>query len=166
MSFINWLNAKLSIGHGVSFWVRTSWAIFIFPYACKWMQGGNERGWSKRAKKLKLWGKKEERKTERQTDRQADRRVNVMRKERWKRYSMDGAEGGRKKGREGGRERQHSSCPSPHAARTPPWGDSDFKPLPCFIFPWLLQPDQSSLLPGVTQPSSVQPGPQSPPCRV
>lgn len=44
----------------------------------------------------------------------------------------------------GGGEEQPSSCPSPHAARTPPWGDSDFKPLPCFIFPWLLQPDQSS----------------------
>lgn len=55
------------------------------------------------------------------------------------------AEGGREQGRgEEEREKQLSSCPSPHAERTPPWGDSDFKPLPCFIFPWLLQPDQSS----------------------
>lgn len=83
---------------------------------------------------------------------------------RGKRHSMDGHNSRRKKeegGREGEREKQLSSCPSPHAARAPPWGESDFKPLPCFIFPWLLQPDQSSSLPGVTHPSSVLPGPQS-----
>lgn len=79
---------------------------------------------------------------------------------------MDGHSNRRNEGKEGGGEEQPSSCPSPHAARTPPWGDSDFKPLPCFIFPWLLQPDQSSQLPSVTQPSSQQRGPQSPPYRL
>lgn len=69
--------------------------------------------------------------------------------------------------KDGGREGERAQFTAlPHAVRTPPWGDSDFKPLPCFIFPWLLQPDQSSQLPSVTQPSSVQPGPQSPPHRM
>lgn len=109
---------------------------------------------------------KRKRKRERQRQTERLTRVKVIRKERWKRYS-DGhnsrrREEKREEGRKGWRERQLSSCPSPHAARTPPWGDSDFKPLPCFIFPWLLQPDQSSALPSVTQPSSVQPGPQGP----
>lgn len=59
-------------------------------------------------------------------------------------WTEEQKEEGRKEGREGEREKQLTSCPSPYAARTSPWGDSDFKPLPCFIFPWLLQPDQSS----------------------
>lgn len=67
----------------------------------------------------------------------------------------------REEKREGGRS-SPVHAPLPMQRETPPWGDSDFKPLPCFIFPWLLQPDQSSQLPSVTQPSSVQPGPKSP----
>lgn len=56
VSFINGLNAKLSISHGVSFWVWTSWAIFIFPYVCKYRgerqrsgckEGGKEWRWKK-----------------------------------------------------------------------------------------------------------------------
>lgn len=90
--------------------------------------------------------REKERKTGRPRERERLTRVNVRRKERWERYAIDGHNSRRREDeREGSEgEKQLSSCPSPHAARTPPWGDSDFKPLPCFIFPWLLQPDQSS----------------------
>lgn len=47
-------------------------------------------------------------------------------------------------------------------SRTPPWGDSDFKPLPCFIFPWLLQPDQSTQLPQCNSTQFSAAGPPEP----
>lgn len=56
-------------------------------------------------------------------------------------------------------QQQLSSCPSPHTAKTPPRGESHFKPLPRFIFPWLLKPDQSSWLPHISQHCSVVPSP-------
>ncbi len=42
--------------------------------------------------------------------------VNVIRKERWKRCSMDGHNSRREEERAGGREKQLSSCPSLHAS--------------------------------------------------
>ncbi len=105
------------------------------------MQGMKDGAKGQNAENNKPREKEKERKTEadRETDKSECHEVGEIEK------VFDGRtrqqeEGGRK----GGRERQLSSCPSPHAARTPPWGDSYFKPLPCFIFPWLLQPDQSS----------------------
>lgn len=125
-------------------------------YSLSHMKGGKNKDGGKGQNTENYEGKKTEK------EREADGKKSRDRK--GIQWTVTTAEGRKKKGREV--EKQLSSCPSLHAARTPPWGDSDFKPLPCFIFPWLLQPDQSSKPAGVTQPSSFLPGPQSHPHRV
>lgn len=104
----------------------------------------------------KLWGKKKKRN---ERDWQTNWQVWMSSGERerdgkgiqW----MDAAE-------EEGEGEAAQFMPLSPCSRTPPWGDSDFKPLPCFIFPWLLQPDQSTQLPQCNSTQFSAAGPPEP----
>lgn len=134
-----------------------------------WMRGQHKDG-GRRGTLETMW-RKILQKSEIMKRTQADKRKS-QRIGRWKRCWMDGEREKRKTARkrekrESKRERSSSvHAPLPTQRGLLPGGDSDFKPLPCFIFPWQLQPDQSRRLPGGTQPGSVQRGPQSPPHRL
>lgn len=71
-------------------------------------------------------------------------KVNVRRKEE---VEEDGCNSTGRRGKKGGNEKQLAvHGPLPMQRKLLPGGRmggaQDFKPLPCFIFPWLLQPDQ------------------------